>query len=533
MPSSDPLSSSQPALGASRDRQSFHPVQDEATKDQKAPDDQKHQVHVQEVERSPPLQEPAPKRKLFGDIQASQSARRQRLEPGRSPSPGTEQDPLNQEKLDPVNHWVRYNSWPSNYTESAVPAEALTGVRRTSSKRDSKSASNKLNWDWDMGFSPPEQETASSSGTRRNLLNDSKTLDFVRNHPNTLDIFDKNSKARPEGLTESAKETCRKVLESKDTKCNETGPWMFYNDKWFERAFKRLNEMNESKVIQDAKPLVVPPVEPFYYGGDDSLEYLTESVDETWSLCIPILRGNVPKPDYAAGYFLDVAFTKEQQQVLKQFNTPTGDSPMRVTRRMAFPFLSCEAKSGAPDAPNLSEAEKQNVESTLIAMRGVTDLFQRADRASEIQLEILAFSVVYNDHEVRLFAHYADLYVDSSQPQFYRQKIYESLFRDVGLDAFRMIRYIYKVWAREHWERICSAIDTISNMPAYTSSTALSSSVTGTKTPASSSMPSASGSMPPPSEPRSRSSNERPQPQRSLTPDSSSVRDAKKPKTSG
>ncbi|KAL1386588.1 hypothetical protein HDK64DRAFT_310418 [Phyllosticta capitalensis] len=465
---------------------------------------------------------PARKRKrsqdVNADVEASPSARRQRLEPGRSPSPGTEQDPLNQKKIDPVDHWVRYNSWPSNYTESAVPAEAMTGVRRTSSKRDSKSASNILYWN--LGFSLSEAEAASS---RKDLLN----------HTGTLDFFKNNSAARPEGLTESAEETCRKVLKSKDTKCNETGPWMFYNDKWFERAFKRLNEMNESKVIQDAKPLVVPPVEPFYYGGDDSLEYLTESVDETWSLCIPILRGNVPKPDYAAGYLLDVAFTKEQQQVLKQFNTPTGDSPMRVTRRMVFPFLSCEAKSGAPDAPNLSEAEKQNVESTLIAMRGVTDLFQRADRASEIQLEILAFSVVYNDHEVRLFAHYADLYVDSSQPQFYRQRIYKSFLPEVGLDAFRMIKYIYKVWAREHWKRICSAIDTISNMPAYTSSTALSSSVTGTKTPASSSMPSASGSMPPPSEPRSRSSNERPQPQRSLTPDSPPVRDAKKPKTSG
>ncbi|KAK8172640.1 hypothetical protein BKA80DRAFT_195358 [Phyllosticta citrichinensis] len=328
-----------------------------------------------------------------------------------------------------------------------------------------------------------------------------------------------------DGLTKSAEETCRRVLES-----SQTGPPR--DADYFSRVSKRLQSKGETKVVQDIGPLVAPRVEPLYFGGDDSLEYLTESVDETWSLCVPILGPHPPRPDYAAGFHREIAFTERQLSVLKRFGNGEDDSLVRVTENLSFPFFSFEAKAGGVD---LAEAERQNVEDALIASRGIIELFKRANLAHEIDREILAFSVVYNDHEVRIFAHFAD--VLRSHPRFYRHQIDQKLISQAECATYKMVNYIYKVWAREHWERICRAIDTLAKRPGYTPSTSsqASLSVSGNRTPQ-------SGSMGPPSEPRSASmpplaprpasaSNVRSQ--RDLTPNTSPTRDTKKPKKSG
>ncbi|KAK8152328.1 hypothetical protein BC567DRAFT_213265 [Phyllosticta citribraziliensis] len=430
------------------------------------------------------------------------------------------------EARDPVDHWVNHDVWPPNFAESNEPEpeiepesenepEEMSTLSRTPSAR--RQAKNRFSKEvWDIELPQAEINAPNTPDTRARLLKSQCVIDY----------WTKHSKMPKDGLTKSAEETCRRVLES-----SQTGPPR--DADYFRRVSKRLQSKGETKVVQDIGPLVAPRVEPLYFGGDDSLEYLTESVDETWSLCVPILGPHPPRPDYAAGFHREIAFTERQLSVLKRFGNGEDDSLVRVTKSLSFPFFSFEAKAGGVD---LAEAEQQNVEDALIASRGVIELFKRANLAHEIDREILAFSVVYNDHEVRIFAHFAD--VQRSHPRFYRHQIDQKLISQADCATHKMVNYIYKVWAREHWERICRAIDTLATRPGYTPSTSsqASVSVSGNRTPQ-------SGSMGPPSEPRSASvpplaprptsASNNVRSQRDLTPNTSPTRDTKKPKKSG
>ncbi|KAK7539364.1 uncharacterized protein J3D65DRAFT_618391 [Phyllosticta citribraziliensis] len=462
-----------------------------------------------------------------GEEETSQNARKSlTLEPDDEAAPQSYFTGTWYEARDPVDHWVNHDVWPPNFAESNEPEpeiepesenepEEMSTLSRTPSAR--RQAKNRFSKEvWDIELPQAEINAPNTPDTRARLLKSQCVIDY----------WTKHSKMPKDGLTKSAEETCRRVLES-----SQTGPPR--DADYFRRVSKRLQSKGETKVVQDIGPLVAPRVEPLYFGGDDSLEYLTESVDETWSLCVPILGPHPPRPDYAAGFHREIAFTERQLSVLKRFGNGEDDSLVRVTKSLSFPFFSFEAKAGGVD---LAEAEQQNVEDALIASRGVIELFKRANLAHEIDREILAFSVVYNDHEVRIFAHFAD--VQRSHPRFYRHQIDQKLISQADCATHKMVNYIYKVWAREHWERICRAIDTLATRPGYTPSTSsqASVSVSGNRTPQ-------SGSMGPPSEPRSASvpplaprptsASNNVRSQRDLTPNTSPTRDTKKPKKSG
>jgi len=83
-----------------------------------------------------------------------------------------------------------------------------------------------------------------------------------------------------------------------------------------------------------------------------------------------------------------------------------------------FPFLTCEAKCGATA---LNIADRQNVYSIIIAVRGIIELFRLLKREKELYWEILAFLISYNYRTVRIYGYYP--IIKENETTFYRYPI--------------------------------------------------------------------------------------------------------------
>ncbi len=70
------------------------------------------------------------------------------------------------------------------------------------------------------------------------------------------------------------------------------------------------------------------------------------------------------------------------------------------TYYMLFPFLTCEVKSGG--SLGLDIADRQNLHSMAIAVRGIVDLFRLVGRAAKLHRRVLAFSVSHDNENVRI-----------------------------------------------------------------------------------------------------------------------------------
>jgi hypothetical protein len=56
-----------------------------------------------------------------------------------------------------------------------------------------------------------------------------------------------------------------------------------------------------------------------------------------------------------------------------------------------------------------------------VALRGIVDLFRKANRASEAHRRALGFSISHDDRSVRIHVHYPD--IDSEKPTDYCETI--------------------------------------------------------------------------------------------------------------
>ncbi|KAF2189940.1 hypothetical protein K469DRAFT_683286 [Zopfia rhizophila CBS 207.26] len=161
---------------------------------------------------------------------------------------------------------------------------------------------------------------------------------------------------------------------------------------------------NKARIIRDIGLLIVPSAEHLAVTHAEHLKILTESVSEDWDSSMPITT-SCPRPDYSVG-FKRQAFTPDQLQRLEPFVGDLQDeyqSYFLATWYTFFPFLTCEAQpgGGAHDVAN-----RKNAHSTALAVRAVVELFRLAKREEEIDREILAFSVSYDNSSVSLYGHY-------------------------------------------------------------------------------------------------------------------------------
>ena len=185
--------------------------------------------------------------------------------------------------------------------------------------------------------------------------------------------------------------------------------------------------------------------------------YLCESVDVAWKLSC-LITPTRPQPDFSVGFTRE-AFTEEQLEKVRIVlgNSEDQASIFRTTWYMYFPFLGCEAKKG--DGA-LDVADRQNAHSMSMAVRGVVTLFRLANRAKELDGQILAFSISYNDTYVRIYGYYPR--VQDEETKYYRYRIADIALRDPKSKerwkTYKFVRSIYEHWAPIHLKRLQSVL---------------------------------------------------------------------------
>ncbi|KAF2456924.1 hypothetical protein BDY21DRAFT_286936 [Lineolata rhizophorae] len=255
------------------------------------------------------------------------------------------------------------------------------------------------------------------------------------------------------GVSQESKDFCRTLLET-DQEIPEDS---LFRDDLFEATCEELQNSNEAKVIQDIARLIVPSARHLAIRGVEKPKVLTESVNEGWNNSIPLADITRPQPDYAVGFGRS-AFAAEQLNKPRPFvGEPTNKSFFMATYYMHFPFLTCEVKGGTV---TLDIADRQNAHSTVLAVSGVVQLFNLVGRIKELDRQILAFLVSYDQRTVRIYGHYP---VIEEMVTYYRYPIYS--FDSTAHDgkekwtAYKFTKNVYDVWMPEHFKRLCSAID--------------------------------------------------------------------------
>lgn len=223
-----------------------------------------------------------------------------------------------------------------------------------------------------------------------------------------------------QGITDASKSLCRKLLQKKYVTPENT----IFQDNAFDNACRKLQDKNESRIIQDVTRLLVPSAETLATLGDKRLAILVESVNEGWNNCIPVTNPR-PQPDYAAAFGRS-AFSDDQLSKLgHSLSDPTYLSCFMATYYMHFPFLTCEVKCGTT---GLDIADRQNGHSMAVAVRGIVELFKLGKRESELHGELLTFSNLRH-HSARREGEMDDIQFHSGGLYLFAYSCRENTFR--------------------------------------------------------------------------------------------------------
>jgi hypothetical protein len=77
----------------------------------------------------------------------------------------------------------------------------------------------------------------------------------------------------------------------------------------------------------------------------------------------------------------------------------------------------------------LNVADRQNVHSITLAVKGIVSLFRIVKREKELYLQILAFLISHNHGTVRIYGHY--LIINRNKTTFYRYLIRKFNFTEL------------------------------------------------------------------------------------------------------
>ena len=273
----------------------------------------------------------------------------------------------------------------------------------------------------------------------------------------TIELERKGSHMRkfPLGITDTSKSLCRIMLEKEQTFPQDT----LFRDDLFDETCESMEGTNDAMIIRYIFPLICPSAQILRIYGAKHLNHLYESVNEGWNSAIPF-HGTRPQPDYSVG-FGRFAFTEEQLEKLEPFVGEIGSKVQTyfmATTRMYFPFLTCEVKCGAAA---LDIADRQNAHSMTVAVRALVELFRSVKRETELNREILAFSISHDHSSVRIYGHYP--VIEEDKTTFYRHPIRKFDFTEQEGEekwtAYKFTKNVYDHHSLKIHKLICSGID--------------------------------------------------------------------------
>ncbi|KUI56349.1 hypothetical protein VP1G_03733 [Cytospora mali] len=262
----------------------------------------------------------------------------------------------------PVEYWAREGSWPQRYFDVDPDTDmaqllARSWTRSPSPISHERSGSNSAGSTTPSDQRPRDEKAAPYRDPRYRTLLETKGT-FM--HKSERDI------------AEASVQFCQTLLDTPQTYPLDS----LFRDDIFETTCRKVADRSEARLLRDITPLIVPSAEVLATYGASALNCLIESINEGWNNSNP-LTGSRPQPDYAVGFRRD-AFSKDRLNKLSLF---IGD------------FLAGDQSFYGYD---LEIAGRQNAHSMTLAVRGVVELFRVVKRKSEVDRQILAFSISHN-----------------------------------------------------------------------------------------------------------------------------------------
>ncbi|TLS20472.1 uncharacterized protein PpBr36_11350 [Pyricularia pennisetigena] len=333
-----------------------------------------------------------------------------------------------------VSFWAKEGQWPNDLYKAGTNLETVPIMERLLARKKSLSGPSRKRSNSASSTTPSDQKPREEKSAPYGNARYSRLLE-------TKGSYMKKSEL---GITDASKIFVRTLLEWEQNLPTGT----HFDDDIFADACQNLEDMNEARVIQDVSRLIVPSAESLAL-RNKSYKHLIESVNAGWNNSMPLI-GTRPQLDYSVGFRRE-AFADGQLRKLSPFigEFLFGDKSLfMATYYMYFPFLTCEVKCGAGA---LDVTDRQNAHSMTLATRAI----------SEINREILGFSISHDHRLVRIYGHYP--VISGEDATYYRHPIHEFSFTALdGKDkwtAYRFTKNVYDTWMPDHFQRICSAID--------------------------------------------------------------------------
>lgn len=254
------------------------------------------------------------------------------------------------------------------------------------------------------------------------------------------------------GISDPDKDICQRLLDSHQVTPSDT----VFEDKYFTEFQRLISDRSEASVFMQLSPLVFPSVVDLYVRGHRALKDLIQGNNDNWNRSIPFF-GPRPQPDHTVGYRV----TSFDDVQLRKLRIQQSDSTHYAARDdIYFPFLTCEVKGSQQ---SLDIADRQNMHSMAVAVRGVVELYKQVQRQDELHRQILAFSVSHDHRNVYIYGHYADQ--NGNDIAYYRHRIQEIRLSDPKdrWVAYKFVCNVYEHFAPLHLRRLKEIIDQLSD----------------------------------------------------------------------
>ena len=110
-----------------------------------------------------------------------------------------------------------------------------------------------------------------------------------------------------------------------------------------------------------------------------------------------------------------------------------------------------------------------NARSAAVGANAVVELYRLVSRQNELHRKILTFSVSHDHRAVRIYGHY--VLINGKDTSFYRHLIQSfDIVNQDGKDkwtTYKFVRNVYDKFYPIHHERICSAVDQLSDPKSF------------------------------------------------------------------
>ncbi|KAK5313536.1 hypothetical protein LTR93_010840 [Exophiala xenobiotica] len=278
----------------------------------------------------------------------------------------------------------------------------------------------------------------SGDGTESTVSADNKYSAYKDvNYPAVLETKGSFMRSSDAGLVKEDKILCEKLLYTHQPRPDHS----LFDDR-FDKFQTLIRGRSEARVYLDLHPLLVPSVENLYISGREEFRGLIEGHNDPW-------------PDRTYGFKWS-NFTESQRR--KLHIEPLEKSYYTAREDIYFPFLTSEVKCGKQ---GLDLADRPNAHSMTVALRGIVDVFRKANRASEVHGRALGYSISHDDRSVRIYAHYPE--VKGENTSYFRDTIKEVNFGDERGEhrwiSHQFTLNVCQIFAPDLLQRLTAVID--------------------------------------------------------------------------